>query len=162
MKESDGLSLLVTNVRSLKKQSTILKTKTQKQPLKETEPSLKKPLAENALKPKDKSKAENESNQFGHEPTQLGTQKYGCPFCSKTMPKHYDMKRHILIHTGDKPFTCNICEKAFNRKSHLNVHSLIHTGEMPFSCTICNKTFRYRNCLKIHIANVHFEKIQIV
>ena len=56
MKESDGLSLLVTNVRSLKKQNTIPKTKTQNQ----------KSLAENTLKPENKSKAENESNRLGH------------------------------------------------------------------------------------------------
>ena len=114
MKESDGLSLLVTNVRSLKKQNTISKTKTQKQ----------KSLTENTLKPEDKSKAENESNRLGHEPIKLGTKKYGCPFCSKTTPNCKDMKKHILIHTGEKPFTCNKCEMSFNLKGNLKTHMM--------------------------------------
>ena len=148
MKESDRLSLLVTNVRSLKKQNTIPNTKTQKQ----------KSLAESTLKPEDESKAENESNRLGHEPIKLGTKKYGCPFCSKTTPNVYDMKKHILIHTGERPYSCSECDKTFTQKGHLKHHSMIHTGEKPFSCSYCKICFNQKSNLKTHIVKHHSDQ----
>ena len=31
-----------------------------------------------------------------------------CPFCGKVCPQRSDMKRHLMVHTGEKPFTCEV------------------------------------------------------
>ena len=76
------------------------------------------------------SDSENESNaarnqeNLGNEPMKLGYQKYGCPFCPKILPFPSKMKRHILIHTGEKPFSCSKCEMCFNDKGNLKRHMI--------------------------------------
>merc|ERR1712226_93270 len=49
----------------------------------------------------------------------LGPSLFGCPFCPKTMKGRSDVKRHILIHTGEKPFSCPYCS---NRQTSMKIH----------------------------------------
>ena len=144
------------------------KTKAQRQPLRETKNAANRNIAETAtLEPGDdfssESEIEDESNlseegnktKTKNEPIKLGRLKYGCPFCSKIMPKPYNMKMHIFTHTGEQPFICNDCGKAFNHKHNLKVHTLIHTGEKPFPCSKCEKRFIQKTHLQIHLKNYH-------
>ncbi|CAH0560690.1 unnamed protein product [Brassicogethes aeneus] len=48
--------------------------------------------------------------------------KYECNFCPKKFGWPTDLKRHILIHTGEKPFTCNLCDASFTRNFLLQNH----------------------------------------
>ena len=56
------------------------------------------------------------------EPIRLGPSLFGCPFCSKTMKGRGDVKRHILIHTGEKPFSCPYCNYCSNRQTSMKTH----------------------------------------
>ena len=47
---------------------------------------------------------------------------YACPFCVRTMRDKGHMKKHILIHTGEKPFVCPYCTFACNIKSNWRRH----------------------------------------
>ena len=59
-----------------------------------------------------------------NDPIRLGKGQFGCPFCNRTMIHLESMKRHIMIHTGEKPFSCEFeyCAYASNQKSHLKKH----------------------------------------
>ena len=55
-------------------------------------------------------------------PIKLGIGQFGCPFCPKMAKNSKDMKRHIMIHTGEKPFSCEFCEFRCNTSSNLYSH----------------------------------------
>lgn len=49
--------------------------------------------------------------------------KFSCPHCPMVMKTSTLIKRHILIHTGEKPFSCEFCQYSANRKEHLKSHN---------------------------------------
>lgn len=60
---------------------------------------------------------------------------------------------------GEKPFKCDICNRSFVQNAILKRHYLIHTGEKPFVCghSGCKERFRQREQLKSHINRCHTE-----
>ncbi|KAJ8927626.1 hypothetical protein NQ314_019887 [Rhamnusium bicolor] len=48
--------------------------------------------------------------------------KYQCMYCSKRFGWSTDLKRHILIHTGERPFQCQFCNSSFTRNFLLQKH----------------------------------------
>lgn len=60
-----------------------------------------------------------------------------CRTCNKAFTRSHHLRRHELIHSGQKPFKCTICGRAFNRSDHLNLHLATHyqsaNGPRPYS-----------------------------
>ena len=155
--------LLVTNVRSLSEENKSEKSKTpprksQRQALKEAKTTTNRLVTETAILESEENSNSDSGEENQNEPIKLGVQKYGCPFCSKIMKTAQLIKRHILVHTGEKPFVCNQCGKSFNQNYHLKRHiMLLHNDERPFPCNDCEKSFKLKQLLEEH-ALVHTDE----
>ncbi|XP_055081096.1 oocyte zinc finger protein XlCOF6-like [Periophthalmus magnuspinnatus] len=94
-----------------------------------------------------------------------------CLVCHKTIQKSKnDVRRHMMIHSGEKPFSCTGCGKSFNRNSTLQVHMNICSIAVPvqkdsqekepeeedeeegtFGCSLCDKHFFRKGLLTDHL-----------
>ncbi|KAG8233951.1 hypothetical protein J437_LFUL015653 [Ladona fulva] len=84
-----------------------------------------------------------------------GKQKtFTCPECGKVFNAHYNLTRHMPVHTGARPFVCKICGKGFRQASTLCRHKIIHTAEKPHKCGTCGKAFNRSSTLNTH-ARIH-------
>lgn len=60
--------------------------------------------------------------------------KYVCPFCEKRFGWSTDLKRHVILHTGERPFKCKWCPITFTRKFLLQNHmKKIHSSLCKWS-----------------------------
>lgn len=61
-----------------------------------------------------------------HCPKQRLSKSYQCAVCFKSFEAPSKLKRHYVIHTGQRPYHCNMCDKDFTQSSHLKTHMLSH------------------------------------
>nr|XP_021537934.1 transcription factor YY2 [Neomonachus schauinslandi] len=84
-----------------------------------------------------------------------GPRVHVCAECGKAFVENSKLKRHQLVHTGEKPFQCTFegCGKRFSLDFNLRTHVRIHTGDRPYVCPFdaCNKKFAQSTNLKSHI-----------
>ncbi|XP_050442554.1 fez family zinc finger protein 2-like [Adelges cooleyi] len=75
---------------------------------------------------------------------------FTCPHCGKHFQAHYNLTRHMPVHTGARPFICKICGKGFRQASTLCRHKIIHTQDRPHHCGVCGKSFNRSSTLNTH------------
>ena len=76
---------------------------------------------------------------------------FTCPECGKIFNAHYNLTRHMPVHTGARPFICKVCGKGFRQASTLCRHKIIHTAEKPHKCQNCGKAFNRSSTLNTHM-----------
>ncbi|NWS77331.1 ZBT8A protein, partial [Crotophaga sulcirostris] len=125
--------------------------------------------------------AENDAdhNDYGYNPGSevipkrwdLPRMRFKCPFCTHTVKRRADLKRHLRCHTGERPYPCEVCGKRFTRLEHLRNHfqtihqagKLIcrkckrHVTDLT-GCVVQQGTRRYRLCHKC-LAEANFDSI---
>lgn len=77
-------------------------------------------------------------NGTNNNQMELDDKPFSCELCQKKVSTSYNLKRHMMIHTGEKPYGCDLCEKRFREFSDLKKHRKKHTSEVHFKCMVCN------------------------
>ena len=67
-----------------------------------------------------------------------GQKPFACNQCSYTCTQAVSLEKHMLTHSGEKPFSCNECDYKCRDANNLKTHKFTHTGEKPFACKQCN------------------------
>ena len=75
---------------------------------------------------------------------------YICQECSQTFTHASSLKRHALLHTGNKQFRCEKCGKEFFQKVAYETHCKSHTKDR-LHCKGCNQPFLTKYLLNFHL-----------
>ena len=84
------------------------------------------------------------------------SKRVSCPYCSKEFQK-YALKKHMLIHTGEKPHKCETCGRGFASLGNMKRHMGTHNDGNLFVCGQCSKRFSNASSLKTHM-DTHLNK----
>lgn len=93
----------------------------------------------------------NNINEQGLASQASSNKVFKCNECGKCFNAHYNLTRHMPIHTGVRPFVCKVCGKGFRQASTLCRHKIIHTEEKPHKCNVCSKSFNRSSTLNTHM-----------
>ncbi|CAG2109943.1 unnamed protein product [Medioppia subpectinata] len=78
------------------------------------------------------SKYKLKRHEFVHKPL---SKPFMCPWngCELRFRSSFDMRRHLVTHTGERNFGCDECGKHFSRADKLKEHKQTHTKRMARS-----------------------------
>lgn len=81
---------------------------------------------------------------------------FPCLKCDKAYRTNYDLLDHDrYVHQKLPGTTCKLCGKHFRNRSSLRKHHLVHTGDRPYDCLHCDAVYRNTTSLANHVARSH-------
>ncbi|CAG9118858.1 unnamed protein product [Plutella xylostella] len=94
-----------------------------------------------------------------HNPqTQVTTPVPSRSICGYSCVLKEALRRHMLVHTGEKPYKCRICDRRFGDFGTRQKHERLHMGVRPYQCSVCGKAFTYSYVLANHMLTHTGEK----
>ena len=90
-----------------------------------------------------------------HSLIHTGEKPHNCNQCNYSTYQVSHLKKHIMKHTGEKPHKCNQCDYTTIQSSTLKRHKRTHSGEKLHRCTTCESSFIQTNQLKVHMMRNH-------
>ena len=82
----------------------------------------------------------NRQNRNRHLNQMHYPDKFRCKTCQRSYGNAHQLRRHDLVHSGERNFSCDEedCDRKFKRKQDLLDHKRVHTGEKSFACQYCS------------------------
>ncbi|XP_011569205.3 zinc finger protein 652-A isoform X5 [Plutella xylostella] len=77
-----------------------------------------------------------------------------CPCCEWQFRTPYELKRHMIKHTGQRNFHCSVCAKSFPRRAALKTHLKTHED---LRCRWCGANFKQKTQFYSHLRSHHPE-----
>lgn len=77
---------------------------------------------------------------------------YACDFpgCVKAFFDNAQLRRHLLVHYGEKNYVCDLCKYCSVRKDHLKQHMESHQGK-GYVCQTCGLAFSHKYGFNKHV-----------
>ncbi|KAH8298089.1 hypothetical protein KR018_006530 [Drosophila ironensis] len=104
-------------------------------------PPSRPPLPRSCSSANSSSSISNDGNALA-KPKNRSRRSYPCPLCHRPFGTRHNLKRHYMIHTGEKPFSCSKCRKPFRECSTLKKHMVTHVRDRWYKCLRCPSKFR--------------------
>ena len=79
---------------------------------------------------------------------------HACPVegCERKFTRLYNVKSHLICHSGERPHACTACPSSFRRKHDLQRHfRTTHSNIRPWTCATCSRSFARRDHYRRHI-----------
>lgn len=116
-----SLSSSITHFQSQSMRQSILNEKISPSPISPSSVN-NLPSLRNISPPKNHSPSSNGSASVASNAANNKQKTFACPECGKVFNAHYNLTRHMPVHTGARPFICKICGKGFRQASTLCRH----------------------------------------
>ena len=80
-----------------------------------------------------------------------------CPDCGLLFNEANLSRHQRIVHTPNdlKPYKCSTCQKGFLRPYLLKKHMVLHTGEKPYKCKLCSNAYADSSNLAAHVKSSH-------
>lgn len=91
-----------------------------------------------------------------HQNSHTGIRPYSCTLCTLTFLRTSALSRHKkTVHKQGELYECNICFRKFNVAYNMRAHMVTHTGIKPHVCQFCKTDFTRKYKLVSHLLEVH-------
>ena len=62
-----------------------------------------------------------------------------------------DLKKHLIMHSGEKSNKCSQCDYASSEAVNLRKHLITHSGEKSNKCSLCDYASSRADSLRTHL-----------